>query len=337
MSIFSLIMIALLSFAVAALSGYIVIPRLKRLRIGQTISEYVKEHQGKANTPTIGGVMFIIPAVAFTLLGVLLGNYIGFDITSDGVKRIFASVIMVLALTAVGFFDDYIKVAKKRNVGLTELQKTALQAIIIIAYLATMAIIGAAKTAVLIPFTSYYLELGILYYPIMFIAIYCFVNAVNFTDGIDGLCSSVTLVVTCFFIPVAFVLGAHEHSIFAAAVSGAIIGFLMWNFYPAKVFMGDTGSMFLGGAFIALAFAIEMPLITLPVGFIYFIEIMSDLIQIVVIKATHGKKKVFRMAPIHHHYQLGGWSEIKIVAVFTFITLLFCAVTGLWLFGSLLA
>lgn len=332
----SLLVVAVLSFAVAGLSGYLVIPRLKRLHIGQTISEYVKEHRSKANTPTMGGVMFIVPSIVLTLSAIPVGSLMGLDIDSDGIKRIFASVVMIVAMTAVGFIDDYIKVVKKRNLGLTELQKTVFQVIIAAAYLATLRISGAADTSVLIPFTGFYLELGIFWYPIMLVAIYGFVNAVNFTDGIDGLCAGVTAVVCCFFIPVTAFLGAAEHAVLAAAVAGALAGFLIWNFHPAKVFMGDTGSMFLGGTFVALAFSIRMPLIMIPVGFIYFIEFFSDVIQIAVIRLSHGKKKVFKMAPIHHHYQLSGWSEVKIVAVFSAITAVMCGVTALWIFGGLL-
>lgn len=336
MDIISLFAVALLSFGVSALSGYVVIPRLKRLRIGQTISEYVKEHQGKANTPTMGGIMFIVPALVLTVAASLIAPMLGLEVGSVGFKRLFTSVVMIVAMTAVGFIDDYIKVVKKRNVGLTELQKTVLQAIIAIAYLVTLRMIGAVNTSVLIPFTNYSLELGFFWYPVMLIAIYGFVNAVNFTDGIDGLCAGVTAVVCCFFVPVTFVFGAQEHSLLSAATAGALVGFLVWNFHPAKVFMGDTGSMFLGAVFIALAFSTGMPLITLPVGIIYVIEMVSDIIQIAVIKISRGKKKVFKMAPIHHHYQLSGWSEVRIVAVFSVITLIMCGITALWVFGGLL-
>lgn len=322
---------AVLSFALAALSGKVVIPYLRRLHIGQTISEYVKEHQGKANTPTIGGVMFLVPAVLLTVLGAGVAVFFRFDMDGDGWKRLFTSLVMILALTAVGFIDDYLKVVRKHNVGLTEIQKTLLQSVIIASYLATLAILRVTHTAVLIPFTNdFRLELGVFFYPIMFAAIYLFVNGVNFTDGIDGLCASVTLVTCCFFLPVTYVL-AREHALLAAAVAGGLLGFLVWNFHPAKVFMGDTGSMFLGGTFVALAFAIDMPLIMLPVGIIYVLEMTSDVIQIAVIKLTRGKKKVFKMAPIHHHYQLSGWGEVRIVVTFSVITLIFCVMTALWL------
>ncbi len=326
---------AVLSFVLSALSGKVVIPYLRRLHIGQTISEYVKEHKGKANTPTIGGVMFIIPTVLLTLLAAASAVLFRYTVDGDSWKRLFASLIMILALTAVGFIDDYIKVVKKHNVGLTEIQKTLLQSVIIAAYLATLALLRVTHTAVLIPFTqNFRLELGVFFYPLMFAAIYLFVNGVNFTDGIDGLCASVTLVACCFFIPVTFLL-AKEHAFLAAALAGGLLGFLVWNFHPAKVFMGDTGSMFLGGTFVALAFAVDMPLLMLPVGIIYVLEMASDVIQIAVIKLTKGKKKVFKMAPIHHHYQLSGWGEVRIVMTFSAITLIFCVLTGVWLVGLL--
>lgn len=328
---FLIALTAVLAFVLSALSGKVVIPYLRRLHIGQTISEYVKEHQGKANTPTIGGIMFIIPAVLLTVFSAAVAAFFRYTVDADAWKRLLTSLIMILALTAVGFIDDYIKVVKKRNVGLTEIQKTVLQSIIIAAYLATLAILRVTHTAVLIPFTdNFRLELGVFFYPIMFAAIYLFVNGVNFTDGIDGLCASVTLVVCCFFLPVTYLI-AREHTLLAAAVAGGLLGFLVWNFHPAKVFMGDTGSMFLGGTFVALAFAIDMPLLMIPVGIIYVLEMASDVIQIAVIKLSHGKKKVFKMAPIHHHYQLSGWGEIRIVLTFSAITLIFCVLTGLWL------
>ena len=328
---FLLFAVALLTFAVSALSGKVIIPRLKRLHIGQTISEYVKEHQSKANTPTIGGIIFILPSVLIAAAAMALAPLVGFDIDAKSWGRFFCSLGMVLALTAVGFLDDYIKVVKKRNVGLTELQKTLLQAVIIAAYLATLRLMNIATTVLWIPFAdSWSFNAGIFWYPLMFILIYLAVNAVNFTDGIDGLCASVTFVTLCFFLPVTFLMEKGEHSLLAAAVAGGLLGFLVWNFHPAKVFMGDTGSMFLGGVFVAMAFVINMPLIMFPVGIIYVIEMASDLIQIGTIKLTKGKKKVFKMAPIHHHYQLSGWSEVRIVATFSAITLLFCGLSLLW-------
>ena len=335
MQIFTLCLAAALSFLMAALSGKIVIPALKRLHIGQTISVYVKEHQSKANTPMMGGVMFIVPTVLLTLVLTLILPLMGISGGAAPVKRIAVSLIMIIAMTAVGFTDDYIKVVKKRNVGLTELQKTAMQVIIIALYLGAMKLIGCVNTSVLIPFTSFRFDLWIFYYPVMLVLIYGFVNAVNITDGIDGLCSSVTLIVCCFFVPTAFAANVFEHSILAAACAGGLLGFLVWNFHPAKVFMGDTGSMFLGALFCALAFAVDMPLIMLPVGIIYLIEIGSDVIQIGLIKATKGKKKAFKMAPIHHHYQLSGWGEVKIVVTFSAITLIFCGLTAFWLFTGI--
>lgn len=325
-----LITVTVLSFFVAAISGKFIIPWLRQLHIGQTISEYVKEHQSKANTPTIGGVIFILPAVFFTLLASLIAPLAKFRIDGTAWARLACSVGMIVALCAVGFLDDYIKVVKKRNVGLTEIQKTLLQTVIIAAYLAALSLLNVTTTGLWIPFTEVTVDIGIFWYPLMFVLIYLVVNAVNFTDGIDGLCATVTFVTLCFFLPVTFLMGAEEHSILAAATAGGLLGFLVWNFHPAKVFMGDTGSMFLGGVFVALAFVINMPLIMLPVGIIYVIEMASDLIQIGTIKLTKGKKKVFKMAPIHHHYQLSGWSEVRIVMTFSAITLLFCLVTFVW-------
>ncbi len=327
-----IILTALFSFGCAALLGKVLIPLLRRRHFGQTISEYVSQwHKAKQDTPTMGGFLFILPTVLLTLAVLFLMAALGNPVTTSEMQRLIVSILMILAFTAVGFLDDFVKVAKKRNLGLTSLQKTVLQMLIAGAYLFTLYLLGERQTSLQIPFSEFSIPLGPFYYPVMLIAIYGFVNAVNLTDGIDGLCGSVTLVVAAFFVLVTVPFGEPAFTVFAAALAGGLLGFLVWNLHPAKVFMGDTGSMFLGASFVALCFAVRMPLLLFPVGLIYFIEAISVVIQVTYYKITHGKR-LFKMTPIHHHYQISGWSENKIVAVFSGITLVMCTATAVWIF-----
>ena len=226
---------------------------------------------------------------------------------------------MAVAFGAVGFIDDYIKVVKKRNLGLKAYQKLLFQFLIAAAYLLSIYLSGGTSTTY-IPFVGI-VDIGLFYWPIAAILIVGMVNAVNLTDGIDGLCGSVTFFGAIFFMMIASFSGYIGMSIFSAAVAGGCLGFLLWNFHPAKVFMGDTGSLFLGGVVCALAFGIDMPILMIPIGIIYIIEMFSDIIQVLYFKATHGKR-LFKMAPIHHHFEMCGWSEVKIVLVFSVITII---------------
>ncbi len=322
---------ALGALIISALFGKWLIPVLKRMNAKQTISQYVESlHKEKQHTPMMGGIMFIVATLFMTVIGICALIAADITVNMDKIKELAAGIVMMFLFTMIGFLDDYIKAVKKRNVGLTEIQKTALQILIAAAYLFVRYLMGDHTTSLLIPFTNFYLELGIFYYPIVAVAIYGFVNAVNLTDGVDGLCGSVTLVASCFFVVAASVFAETEHSLFAAVLAGSILGFLIWNFHPAKVFMGDTGSMFLGSAFVVMAFSLNIPLIMLPVGIIYLIEAMSVVIQVTYYKITKGKR-IWKMTPIHHHYELSGWSEYKIVITFSLLTAIMCGVTAYWL------
>ncbi len=317
------------SFVLSAVLGYFLIPVLHKLKFGQNILVDIgpKWHAKKQGTPTMGGIMFIIGSLAAVAVALIVCKISGFDAFSGLAEtryqeytRLFAGVIMAVCFALVGFADDYIKVVKKRNLGLTEIQKTIPQVLIIGGYLASLAVCGS--TRMLIPFYGYVTldsVPGMIFFFIFGICvIYGAINAVNFTDGIDGLCGSVTVPVGVAFVVMALMLKVTSVGILGAALAGGCAGYLIWNHYPAKVMMGDTGSMFLGGMVVALAYAIECPLILLPVGIVYVIEALSDVIQIGSIKIR--KKKVFKMAPIHHHFEMCGWNEKKIVAVFTLVS-----------------
>ena len=236
-----------------------------------------------------------------------------------GGMRLFAGVVMSLAFCVIGFLDDYIKVVKRRNLGLTARQKYLMQLIIGVFYLTMLYLSGDTSTVVVIPFLGQ-LDLGVLYYPLAIIVITGFVNAVNLTDGIDGLAASVTFVYAAVMLVVAAILQFAPASLMAAALAGGCLGFLVWNFHPAKVFMGDTGSLFLGGLVVALAFEMGLPLLLILTGVVYWCEAFSVMLQVTYFKLTHGKR-IFRMSPIHHHFEMGGWSEEKIVCVFSLVAL----------------
>lgn len=307
-------------FAATFLMGKWLIPRLRALKAGQEIREVgPKWHNSKAGTPTMGGLCFIF-ASAFSAVTGWYGYRTG-DYTH----------LLVLALAvmfgAIGFYDDYIKVKKHRNLGLTGLQKLLLQIAAAVIFLLALHFTGELKYDLYIPFvrqpvakvpTVLYLAVAV------FVIVGC-VNAVNLTDGIDGLASGVTLPVMVFFTVTA--LGKEKFGLaaFPATLAGGLIGFLFYNFYPAQVFMGDTGSLFLGGAVVGLAFALDMPLVLLLVGLIYIIETLSDILQVGYFKLTHGKR-IFKMAPIHHHFEMCGWSEKKIWTVFVLTTVVMCVV-----------
>ena len=328
---FSSVIAAIVAFLVTALSGYIVIPYLRKLKFGQTILDIgPKWHKEKQGTPTMGGIMIIG--------GVIFGLACAFAYAAFSDKRFFtelnesyrltvflAGLIMALLMSGIGFFDDYIKVVKKRNLGLTARQKTFMQLLISAGYLLTLYLAGMKTTY--IPFlkevdvTS---GVGLLFWPVALMFIYGFTNAVNLTDGIDGLASSVTMVVACCFMLAAGFLNNSSINVMSSALAGACVGFICWNAKPAKVFMGDTGSMFLGGMVVALSFGIGRPVMLILAGITYFLEAISDIIQVLYYKKT--KKRFFKMAPLHHHFELCGWSEQKIVLVFSLITLIGCVV-----------
>ncbi len=305
---------------ITGLLGYFMVPFLHKIKFGQTIREVGPSwHKNKQGTPTMGGIMFIIGSsvAAVICIGFLWLN--GGAETQLMLVKVVAGALMAVGFGIVGFLDDYISIKKHRNLGLTEIQKLILQFIIVGAYLLSVALAGGT-TETVIPFLGS-VDLGFFYYILAAVFIVGMVNAVNFTDGIDGLNTSVTLVVALVFSVIAMLLNRVGLSLYAAAIVGAMIGFLFWNANPAKVFMGDTGSLFLGGAVCALAFGVNMPILLILIGIIYIVEILSVVLQVTYFKISHGKR-IFKMAPIHHHFEMCGWNENKICFVFSGVTLL---------------
>ena len=327
-----------LSFLIAFLLGFVLIPWLRKLKFGQTILDIGPAwHKSKQGTPIMGGIMFIVSTIVSVAVVLLIDYFMGGNlfasehIMPDTLKvKLVAGVVLSLGLGLVGFADDYIKVVKKRNLGLTEIQKTIPQVILIVAYLVALYMNGL--TYMKIPFVGA-VDLKWFFWIFGLCVIYGAVNAVNFTDGIDGLCASVTSVTAIAFCIAALMVKFTGISVLSAALAGGCLGYLIWNYYPSKVMMGDTGSMFLGGMVVALAYAIDCPIILVLFGIIYVIEAMSDVLQIGYFKATHGKR-IFKMAPIHHHFEMCGWKERKIVTIFSLVNMLGCAVgLAIYYFG----
>lgn len=323
---------AAVAFAVTAGSGYFVIPYLKKLKFGQTILDIgPKWHKGKQGTPTMGGVMIIAGVllsllVAFGYSAAISGRFASELHDSYRLSVFLSGIFLALGMSAIGFMDDYIKVVKKRNLGLTARQKTFLQLLVAAAYLVSLCLSGMKTTT--IPFIgdiNIVKGAGLLFWPIALMFIYGFTNAVNLTDGIDGLASAVTLVVACAFMLASGFLYQFGINALSAALAGACCGFIVWNAKPAKVFMGDTGSMFLGGMVVAISFGTERPVLLLLAGITYFAEALSDILQVAHYKRT--KKRLFKMAPLHHHFEMCGWSEQKIVLVFSSVAALGCLLT----------
>lgn len=321
----AIIITAMIAFAASSLLGFFIIPYLKKLKLGQTILDIGPVwHKSKQGTPTMGGIIIIAGFLIGFIAAVISYSFLHTaEFSQTPIVRMTIGIVMALAYAFLGFLDDYIKVAKKRNLGLTVLQKFLMQLFIASVFLISIYISGDRSTHFYIPFIGYY-DFGIFYYIISLLIIVGFVNATNLTDGIDGLATTVTALVGCFFIACSSLLVMSRVGLVAAAFVGACLGFLVWNFYPAKVFMGDTGSMFLGGMVVAFSYAIKMPLIIFFVGIIYLIEAFSVIIQVIYFKSTG--KRLFKMSPIHHHFEKSGWSETKIVAVFSLITVISSAI-----------
>ncbi len=302
------------SFLVTVIVGIALIPALRRMKAGQTIREDGPVwHASKQGTPTMGGLMFIAGISVICLLG-------GIDDMAAGDWRHIIILAFSLLFGLIGFLDDYEKVKKKRNLGLTALQKLALQIAAAVVLVFLLRLKGHLSSNLYVPFFDVTIHLP---YPVflalaVFIIVGC-VNAVNITDGIDGLAAGVSIPVAVCYAAVAAVWGYGSVGLFSAAMAGGLVGFLIFNFYPAKVFMGDTGSLFLGGAICATAFALDMPLVLVPLGLIYIVETLSDIIQVTYFKLTHGKR-IFKMAPIHHHLEMCGWGERRIFTVFTAVS-----------------
>ena len=311
---FQVVIPVLISFGISAILGPVVIPFLKKLKMGQTERvEGVQSHLKKAGTPTMGGVMFLVSTVITALFYV------------KDYPKIIPVLFLTLGFGLIGFLDDYLKVVLRRSDGLLAWQKLLLQ--VVVTGIFTFYILNYTDISLTmrIPFWSgHYLDLGWLAVPLLFFAVIGTVNGVNFTDGVDGLASSVTLIVAVFFTVVSIGLKSGIEP-FTCAVVGGLMGFLLYNVYPAKVFMGDTGSLALGGFVAGCAYMMQMPVFILIVGLIYLVEVLSVMIQVTYFKATHGKR-IFRMTPIHHHFELGGWSETRVVAVFSIITAIMCLI-----------
>ena len=298
--------------------GKFVIAELKKLRAGQEIrKEGPSWHAGKAGTPTMGGIMFIVGSgvVSFVM---------GWESMLRGEFAHLYVYLFALIFGLIGFVDDYRKVRQHQNEGLSAKQKFLLQLAAAVLFLTLMRYEGLLTNALYVPFLNVTVTVNWIFYLIFaaFVIVGC-VNAVNLTDGIDGQSSSVTFVVMVFFTAAAAMWKLMPLALFPAALAGGLAAFFCYNRHPAKVFMGDTGSLFMGGAVAALAFAMDMPLILILVGIIYILETLSDIIQVFYFKATHGKR-FFKMAPLHHHLELSGWSEAKLVTVFSGVTILFC-------------
>ena len=304
----------LVSFALSAIMGPVIIPVLRNLKMGQTEREEgVKEHLKKAGTPTMGGVIILLSILITSL----------FYIRSN--PQIIPVLFVTIGFGLIGFLDDYLKVVMKRSDGLFPKQKMALQIVVTAIFAYYLVKVAGISLKMLVPFSGgRYLDLGWLAIPVLFFAVIGTVNGVNFTDGLDGLASSVTVLVATFFTVVAIGTKSGIEPV-TGAVVGGLLGFLLFNVYPASVFMGDTGSLALGGFVASAAYMLQMPLFIIIVGLIYLVEVLSVIIQVTYFKKTGGKR-IFKMAPIHHHFELCGWSETRVVAVFSIITALLCMV-----------
>lgn len=311
---YTMIMPVLISFGLSVCLGPVIIPMLRKLKMGQTEREEgVQSHLLKAGTPTMGGVIILL-AIAITSL-FYIGKY----------PKIIPILFVTIGFGMIGFLDDYLKVVLKRSDGLMPMQKMALQIVVTAIFAFYIVKVAGVPLTMIIPFTGgRVLNIGWLAVPLLFVAVIGTVNGVNFTDGLDGLASSVTVLVATFFTVVAIGTESGIHPV-TCAVVGALLGFLLFNVYPASVFMGDTGSLALGGFVASTAYMLQMPLFIVIVGLIYLVEVLSVMIQVTYFKKTGGKR-IFKMAPIHHHFELCGWSETRVVAVFSIITAILCLI-----------
>ena len=319
------IVAAVFACLLSAVSGRFLIPVLRALKAGQSIREVGPTwHNAKAGTPMMGGLMFIFATVVVLLINAF---------TMEEYSALYV-LLMALSFGFIGFLDDFTKMKYKRNLGLTSIQKALLQMAVSAIFLYVLYKSGMS-TDLYIPFA----DVSIALHPIVYIFFAMFVmvgcdNAVNLTDGVDGLCGSVTVPVMVFFTAAAVALGRFDLALLPAALAGGLIAYLFYNWHPAKVFMGDTGSLFLGGVICGLAFALEMPLILILVGIIYICETLSVILQVGYFKLTHGKR-LFKMSPIHHHFELCGWKEVKICLVFTAITIVMCILAWFGISGMI--
>ncbi len=311
---YSVLIPVLIAFALSVVMGPLIIPVLRKLKMGQTEREEgVKSHLKKAGTPTMGGVIILLSVVVTSVI--YIKDY----------PKIIPILFVTLGFGLIGFLDDYLKVVMKRSDGLFPKQKMALQIVVTAIFAFYIIKFTDVSLAMLVPFTGgKYWNIGWLAIPLLFVAVIGTVNGVNFTDGLDGLASSVTVLVATFFTVVAIGTKSGIEPI-TCAVVGALLGFLLFNVYPASGFMGDTGSLALGGFVASTAYMLQMPIFIIIVGLIYLVEVLSVMIQVTYFKKTGGKR-FFKMAPIHHHFELCGWSETRVVAVFSIITALLCLI-----------
>ena len=323
-----LLITAVASLILTALIGYLILPVLRALKAGQSIREVGPTwHNNKAGTPMMGGLMFIFSLVILLLVAIpTVADY---------------SVYYVLALGLcfglVGFLDDFTKIKFKRNLGLTSLQKMMLQLAVSALFLYLLYRQGTLVNSVYVPFVNISIDIHPMLYIFfaMFVMVGC-VNAVNLTDGLDGLCGCVTLPVMAFFVAAAYAQNRLDLALMPATLFGGLVAYLFYNWHPAKVFMGDTGSLFLGGIVCGLAFALNMPLILILVGFVYLVETLSVILQVGYFKLTHGKR-LFKMSPIHHHFEMCDWKETKIVFVFTAVSAVMCVLAWVGISGRMLS
>ena len=315
---YEIVIPVIVSFAISALLGPIVIPFLRRLKVGQTERKELESHLKKNGTPTMGGLMILASIIITSVFYV------------KDYPKIVPILFMTVGFGVIGFLDDYLKVVLRRSDGLLAWQKMLCQIVVTTVFAVYMGCYSDVPLTMLIPFSGgKYLDLGWGAFPVLYLAVIGTVNGTNFTDGLDGLASSVTIMVASFFSVVAIGTNAGSAQI-TCAVVGALLGFLLFNVYPASVFMGDTGSLALGGFVVSAAYMMQMPLFIVIVGLIYLVEVLSVIIQVTYFKKTGGKR-IFRMAPIHHHFELGGWSETRVVAVFSITTAILCMIALLGL------
>jgi phospho-N-acetylmuramoyl-pentapeptide-transferase len=320
-SLIALFIIALFStFILSVIMLKKTIPILKSHKVGQKILDIgPRWHKSKEGTPTMGGICFIIPTLVISLA---LFVYASIDGEVKNMIPLALTLLLGVMNALIGFVDDYTKLIKKQNEGLKAYQKFLLQVLAASFYVFMMTISGNMTTELFIPYFDVVIDLGIFYYVFAIILICGFVNSTNLTDGIDGLCSSIAAIVGAFFAVVAFALSDISTILASAMLIGGCIGFLVYNFHPARVFMGDTGSLYIGGIIMGMAFALNNPLIAVVCGLVFIIETASVMLQVASFKLTG--KRIFKMAPIHHHFEKCSWSEITIVCVFSAVTLVFC-------------
>ncbi len=321
-----IIITVLAGLVLAGILGWLLIPMLRALKAGQSIREVGPTwHNSKAGTPMMGGLIFIFAAIICLVANIpVMQDY-----------TVFYVLALSLCFGLVGFLDDFCKAKYKRNLGLTSIQKALLQMAVSAIFSYLLYKQNPDICNIYIPF----FDVRFSVHPLLYVALAMFImvgcdNAVNITDGLDGLCASVTLPVMVFFTAAAFAMKKWDLAILPAALTGGLVGYLFYNWYPAKVFMGDTGSLFLGGAVCGLAFALDMPLILLLVGIVYIIETVSVILQVGYFKLTHGKR-IFKMAPIHHHFEKCGWKETKIVLIFSSISIIMCVLAWFGIAGRI--